>query len=140
LLSHIDRHTDRSGRGRSMNRGVHRVVWNAARGLRMVVVETARGMGKGGAARATAGAAAMLALLAAPAVQAQIAANPFAAAAQRPQVLAAPNGVPLVNITTPSPAGVSVNQYQQFDVHAAGAILNNSRTTAQTQLGGLVQG
>ncbi|WP_399697164.1 ESPR-type extended signal peptide-containing protein, partial [Xenophilus sp.] len=28
-----------------MNRGVHRVVWNAARGLRMVVQETARGMG-----------------------------------------------------------------------------------------------
>ncbi|EON13680.1 hemagglutinin repeat-containing protein [Pandoraea sp. SD6-2] len=57
-----------------------------------------------------------------------------------PGVSATPNGLPLVNITTPSAAGVSQNQYQQFDVPAQGAILNNSRTIAQTQIGGLVPG
>jgi filamentous hemagglutinin len=55
-------------------------------------------------------------------------------------VLAAPNGVPLVNITTPSAAGVSRNTWRQFDVGAPGAILNNSRTDTPTQLGGWVQG
>ena len=58
----------------------------------------------------------------------------------RPTVLVAPNGVPLVNIQTPSAAGVSRNIYNQFDVQRNGVILNNCRTTAQTQLGGRVQG
>ncbi|MFJ2993043.1 hemagglutinin repeat-containing protein, partial [Pandoraea sp. NPDC087047] len=45
-----------------------------------------------------------------------------------------------MNITTPSAAGVSQNQYQQFDVPAQGAILNNSPTIVKTQIGGLVPG
>lgn len=57
-----------------------------------------------------------------------------------PGVSATPNGLPLVNITTPSAAGVSQNQYQQFDVPTQGAILNNSHTIVQTQMGGLVPG
>ena len=57
----------------------------------------------------------------------------------RPTVLVAPNGVPLVNIQTPSAAGVSRNLYNQFDVQRGGVILNNSRTDVQTQLGGWVQ-
>jgi filamentous hemagglutinin len=57
-----------------------------------------------------------------------------------PGVSVTPNGLPLVNITTPSAAGVSQNQYQQFDVPTQGAILNNSRTIVQTQMGGLVPG
>ncbi|WP_374627698.1 hemagglutinin repeat-containing protein, partial [Pandoraea sp.] len=57
-----------------------------------------------------------------------------------PGVSVTPNGLPLVNITAPSAAGVSQNQYQQFDVPTQGAILNNSRTIVQTQLGGLVPG
>jgi filamentous hemagglutinin len=73
-------------------------------------------------------------------VQAQIVADPSAPGNQRPTVLAAPNGVPLVNIQTPSAAGVSRNTYQQFDVGTPGAVLNNSRTNAPTQLGGWVQG
>lgn len=71
---------------------------------------------------------------------AQIVADPAAPATQRPTVLAAPNNVPLVNIQTPSAAGVSRNTYSQFDVGQQGAILNNSRTNAQTFLGGWVQG
>jgi filamentous hemagglutinin len=59
---------------------------------------------------------------------------------QQPIILNAPNGVPLVNIQTPSAAGVSRNTYSQFDVNSNGAILNNSRTNVQTQLGGWVQG
>ncbi|MDZ4103504.1 MAG: hemagglutinin repeat-containing protein [Hydrogenophaga sp.] len=72
--------------------------------------------------------------------QAQISADPAAPGSQRPTVLNAANGVPLVNITTPSAAGVSRNTYRQFDVGSRGVILNNSRTNVQTQLGGWVGG
>ncbi|WP_158608788.1 filamentous hemagglutinin N-terminal domain-containing protein [Neisseria weixii] len=50
------------------------------------------------------------------------------------------NGTPQINIQTPTSAGVSINQYQQFDVNNKGAILNNSRGHTQTQLGGWIQG
>ncbi|MBB5866031.1 hemagglutinin repeat-containing protein, partial [Xanthomonas sp. 3058] len=77
-------------------------------------------------------------------VQAQsagrIVGDPAAPGGERPTVLTAPNGVPLVNITTPSAAGVSRNRYSQFDVGREGAILNNARAQTQTQLGGWVQG
>jgi filamentous hemagglutinin len=78
--------------------------------------------------------------LTSPQAWAQIVADPSAPGNQRPTVLTAPNGVPLVNITTPSAAGVSRNTYRQFDLGAPGAILNNSRTATQTQLGGGVAG
>ncbi|HSX92520.1 MAG TPA: hypothetical protein VLG41_06345, partial [Hydrogenophaga sp.] len=78
--------------------------------------------------------------LTSPQAWAQIVADPTAPGNQRPTVLTAPNGVPLVNITTPSAAGVSRNTYRQFDVGTPGAILNNSRTATQTQLGGGVAG
>ena len=61
-----------------------------------------------------------------PCGHAQIIADPTAPGTQRPTVLTAPNGVPLVNIQTPSAAGVSRNTYRQFDVQQQGAILNNS--------------
>lgn len=75
-----------------------------------------------------------------PVAQAQIVADRAAPASQQPTVLNAGNGVPLVNIRTPSAAGVSRNTYSQFDVQRQGAILNNARTNALTQLGGWVQG
>ena len=69
-------------------------------------------------------------------LHAQIRADATAPAVQRPTILQAGNGVPLVNIQTPSAAGVSRNSYSQFDVNRSGAILNNSRTDTPTQLGG----
>ncbi|MDD2832809.1 MAG: filamentous hemagglutinin N-terminal domain-containing protein, partial [Methylotenera sp.] len=80
-----------------------------------------------------------LSILANPA-HADIIADQTAPANQRPVIINAPNGVPLVNIQTPSAAGVSRNTYSQFNVNTKGAILNNSRTNVQTQLGGWVQG
>ncbi|SFQ38179.1 filamentous hemagglutinin family N-terminal domain-containing protein [Variovorax sp. OK605] len=124
-----------------MNRHLHRVVFNAARGMRMVVQETATSAGKGASrATAAAGAVAFAGMLMAASAHAQIVGAPNVPGNLRPTVLMAPNGVPMVNIQTPSAAGVSRNVYNQFNVGANGAILNNSRANVQTQLGGFVQG
>ncbi|MFZ4285502.1 hemagglutinin repeat-containing protein [Variovorax sp. HJSM1_2] len=128
-----------------MNHNLFRVIWNAARGLRMVVQETASSVGKG-RSRSGAPAASVVAVgllfsgLLAPCARAQIIANPDVVGQLRATVLNAPNGVPLVNIQTPSAAGVSRNVYSRFDVQRQGVILNNSRGNTQTQLGGWVQG
>ena len=125
-----------------MNKNLYRIVFNASRGQRMAVAETAGSCGKGrNASSSPAGKALAFAALALiTAAHAQIVADPTAPGTQRPTVLAAPNGVPLVNIQTPSAAGVSRNTYSQFDINRPGALLNNSRTNVQTQLGGWVQG
>lgn len=136
-----------------MNRNHHRIVFNAKRGQLMAVSETAQscarssasGEGPASATRPKRRGRLPLALLLAFATlalpaQSQIVADPNAAGSLRPTVLSASNGVPLVNIATPSAAGVSRNVYRQFDVSTQGAILNNSRTDVQTQLGGWVQG
>ncbi|MFN3415420.1 MAG: filamentous hemagglutinin N-terminal domain-containing protein, partial [Caldimonas sp.] len=139
-----------------MNKRLFRLVFNRRRGLLMAVAETTSSQGKavgttssgqGSCAAMPAGRATALVsslwfagLVSWGPVQAQIVADPNAPGAQRPTVLTAPNGTPLVNIQTPSAAGVSRNAYQQFDVNSQGAILNNSRTHTQTQLGGWVQG
>ncbi|MEJ7686418.1 MAG: filamentous hemagglutinin N-terminal domain-containing protein, partial [Variovorax sp.] len=123
-----------------MNKHLHRIVFNAARGQRMVVQETARSAGKASGATSCIVASTLGAVLMALPSQAQIVGAPNVPGNLRPTVLAAPNGVPLVNIQTSSAAGVSRNVYDRFDVQTNGAILNNSRTSAQTQLGGWVQG
>nr|WP_242631022.1 filamentous hemagglutinin N-terminal domain-containing protein [Variovorax paradoxus] len=134
-----------------MNKNLHRIVFNAKRGLRMVVQETAKSTGKGSSKATTVAAgaaafapmlvgAALAGMLSASPAQAQIVGAPNVPGNLRPTVMVAPNGVPLVNIQTPSAAGVSRNIFNQFNVAPNGAILNNSRTSVGTQLGGIVQG
>ncbi|WP_127957937.1 filamentous hemagglutinin N-terminal domain-containing protein, partial [Serratia microhaemolytica] len=79
-------------------------------------------------------------LLPSGALQAQIIADAQAPGTQQAQVLNTANGLPQVNIQTPSAAGVSHNKYRQFDVDQRGAILNNSYDPSKTQLGGWVNG
>ncbi|TXH45231.1 MAG: filamentous hemagglutinin N-terminal domain-containing protein, partial [Burkholderiaceae bacterium] len=143
-----------------MNRLCFRLVFNPTRGIPMAVAECARSHPRGGTPgrhaspgrtfhsqcethlRALAAAVMFISgsLLWPAQAGAQIVADAHAPGGQRPTILTAPNGVPLVNIQTPSAAGVSRNTYSQFDIPVAGAILNNARGTATTRLGGLVQG
>lgn len=138
-----------------MNKHLYRIVFNKARGLLMVVAENVSSQGKSPGVTAcgkTSGFSCLatlqplrfslllaLGMVWLPA-QAEIIADRNAPGNQRPGVFEASNGTPLVNIQTPSAAGVSRNVYSQFDVDAQGVILNNSRTNTQTQLGGWVEG
>ncbi|WP_159917525.1 hemagglutinin repeat-containing protein [Pantoea sp. 18069] len=126
-----------------MNQHFYRVIFNRARGLRMVVQETATGRHGAPSARGRSAVVAVCALLAAPGGLAQIIADPTAPGRERPMVLKSANGTPTVQIQTPSAAGVSRNRYQQFDIGQQGergAILNNSRAAVQSQIGGWVPG
>jgi len=140
-----------------MNQLCYRVIFNKARGMLMAVAETVRNCagissqgpaGEGivaqpmarlswiGLAVQTLVGATMIMV---PRAQAQIVADPGAPRSQQPVVVNTANGIPQVNIQTPSAAGVSRNTYSQFDVQRNGAILNNSRSDVQTQLGGWIQ-
>ncbi|WP_172795254.1 filamentous hemagglutinin N-terminal domain-containing protein, partial [Polycladidibacter hongkongensis] len=66
--------------------------------------------------------------------------DPKAPAAFQPELGEAPNGIPLINISTPTGSGLSHNKYLDFNVDPQGAILNNTFTEfAPTKLGGIVQ-
>ncbi len=56
----------------------------------------------------------------------------------KPTVHKAENGTSVVNITTPSEAGVSLNQYEEFSVSAQGLVLNNSLQDGQSSLAGFL--
>ncbi|MDR0775747.1 MAG: filamentous hemagglutinin N-terminal domain-containing protein, partial [Azonexus sp.] len=137
-----------------MNKQLFRIVFNKTRGLLMAVAENVTASGKQAGAGNAPGRARSLTLrlkglrfsvllalgMVGTVAHAQVVADPNAPGSQQPTILDAGNGVPLVNIQTPSAAGVSRNTYKQFDVNQQGVILNNSRSNTQTQLGGYVQG
>ena len=59
----------------------------------------------------------------------------------RTSVVAAPNGVPLVDIARPNAQGLSHNLFREFSVGSQGTILNNSQQdAARSVLGGIVPG
>ncbi len=142
-----------------MNKNLFRIIFNKRRGQLMVVAENASSDGHTStnlissscivaepfvsSLRAVATAVLMAcganSFMLSTTAYAQIITSPSAAANLRPTLLQTANGLPQVNIQTPSAAGVSRNIYSQFDVQINGAILNNSRTNVQTQQGGWVQ-
>ncbi len=63
-----------------------------------------------------------------------------APAGQRALMDVANNGVPVTLIAPASPAGVSRNQFSQFNVSPDGLIFNNSPSHVQTRLGGWIHG
>ncbi|WP_158300818.1 hemagglutinin repeat-containing protein [Chromobacterium sp. ATCC 53434] len=54
----------------------------------------------------------------------------------QPQISTAGNGAQVINIVAPTAAGVSVNQYQDFNVGKPGAVFNNALQAGQSQLAG----
>lgn len=132
-----------------MNKNLFRIVFNKARGMLMVVADIAGFAGKGHSAGSGHTLSKLIKLtalsfslwlamgLVIPA-QAAIIADGHAPGNQQPPVINTANGIPQVNIQTPSAGGVSRNAYSQFDVDKKGAILNNSHANVQSQLGGMV--
>ncbi|WP_165385214.1 filamentous hemagglutinin N-terminal domain-containing protein [Pandoraea sp. XY-2] len=74
------------------------------------------------------------------AVPVRVLAQVTGAGERAPSVVQTPNGLPQININTPSAAGVSQNTYSQFDVPRGGAILNNASVMTQTQQAGMING
>lgn len=135
-----------------MNKHCYRIIFSRTQGELRVVSELARSCSTmPGQSRGTGGARlwvtlrrAMwligLALFADPVLANGIVADNQIAPEHRPEVINTQNGLQQVNINAPNQAGVSHNQYQQFDVGQQGAILNNSAVMTSTQLAGYIQG
>ena len=137
-----------------MNKRCFRVIFNRARGLLMAVAETVAARQSAGACDAAGGPAAPVCVLAVRPLafglwlalgavmpvmaQTQVVADPSTPGNRQPVVGAAGNGVPVVNIQTPSAAGVSRNAYSQFDVDKQGVVLNNAQGPVQTQQAGWI--
>jgi filamentous hemagglutinin len=135
-----------------MNTNTFRLVYSRCRGMLVAVAETATGQGKTNqgesgpspalrtitlfAMRHAAFAALALFGLAPALSDAQI----VPSGVHAPNVISTANGLPQVNITKPSGAGVSLNTYSQFDVGSGGAILNNAPKITGSQLAGQING
>ncbi|MDF7676394.1 filamentous hemagglutinin N-terminal domain-containing protein, partial [Neisseriaceae bacterium ESL0693] len=137
-----------------MNKQCYKIIFNKKRGQMMAVAEIATAEGKHSQNRPAGNPPVrygrclfksltffvLWALGLASVHASAIHADPNAPKNQRPNILQTANGLPQVNIQTPSKHGVSMNQYQQMDIDRRGAILNNSRKNVRTQLAGMVQG
>jgi filamentous hemagglutinin len=136
-----------------MNKNCYRVIFNKARGMLMVVPDIASGQASSSSSRSGRGEARCVSslsrlgfslLLALGCVslsaRAGLVADGAAPAGQRPNIISSASGTPQVNIQTPGSGGVSHNKFSQFDVDGRGAILNNSHSATQTQIGGMVNG
>ncbi|WP_227791675.1 hemagglutinin repeat-containing protein [Burkholderia sp. BE17] len=138
-----------------MNKNQYRLVFSRVRGMLVAVEETAHATGKvskGEAPRAVANRvssalasfalrhAAFAVLIAAGVAPMWATAQVVGAGANAPSVIQTQNGLQQVNITKPSGAGVSLNNYSQFDVPKQGVIVNNSPTLTSTQQAGYVNG
>ena len=129
-----------------MNRA-YRHIWSAARGAYIIAPETARGHGKAGrAVRAPAllALAAGLALTDYAAAAGPVPATTVVPVNGKATAYISGNGVPVVNINTANAAGVSHNQFSQYNVEAKGLVLNNSSfrnaAVVQSQLAGQLVG
>ncbi|WP_370389330.1 hemagglutinin repeat-containing protein [Snodgrassella alvi] len=143
-----------------MNKNRYKVIFNKKRGILVAVAENTIREGKSTADRNQSGGTIFSSLLARlpvltssillglglcvlinhSAIAADIHADPSAPKNQQPTILQTANGIPQINIQTPSKGGVSINQYRQLDVNKQGAILNNSRKSTQTKQAGWIQG
>ncbi|MCP3726472.1 hemagglutinin repeat-containing protein [Paraburkholderia sp. CNPSo 3272] len=135
-----------------MNDRCYRLVFSKLRGMLVAVSETATGHSSAcheetGPARALQSftlfsmrhaAFAALVLFALPPALSEAQVVPSGPHA--PNVITTANGLPQVNVTKPSGAGVSLNTYSQFDVQKNGTILNNSPVITGTQLAGQISG
>ena len=48
------------------------------------------------------------------------------------------NGVPIVNISTPNKNGISINEFNEYNIDEKGQILNNADNIGRSHLGGLI--
>jgi len=142
-----------------MNKNLFRLVYSRPRGMLVAVAETvsagaqadARQTRRLGSARQVSRrlscvspfsmrCVAFATLVTLGAVPARVLAQVTGAGERAPSVVQTPNGLPQININTPSAAGVSQNTYSQFDVPRGGAILNNASAMTQTQQAGMING
>ncbi|WP_339068178.1 hemagglutinin repeat-containing protein [Fusobacterium animalis] len=50
----------------------------------------------------------------------------------------APNGVPVVNISTPNDRGISVNEFSEYNIDEKGQVLNNADNYGRSHLAGII--
>jgi filamentous hemagglutinin len=148
-------HPEKKKKIQVMNNRFYKLVFSRVRQMMVAVADFATGQGARGSSgtqgasvaslrniglvvsmRAVAFAAMLMLGTAASVSYAQIVAAPGSGA----QVIQTQNGLQQVNIAKPSGAGVSLNNYSQFDVPGKGAVLNNSPTIVQTQQAGYING